>query len=282
MVSVAGPEIPDDAAFEWPPRPSRTALAWRDLAGGFIRSGMWWTLAFQDIKLRYRGSALGPFWLTLSMLFLVVGMGTIYSHLLNTQTHAYMPYLTVGLITWQYINTLAGEACHTFLLNDGVIQQVPIPFSIHAYRVVCRNLIVLGHTLVIVPLVLLYFAIPVGWSMLGLIPAAAMLAINGVWLCLFLGMITARFRDVAPIVNSVFYMAFFLTPVIWPLESLGPHRWMAEFNPLFTLIDVVRAPLLGVPTQPYSWPALIFFTALGAGMTFALFARFRHRIAFWV
>jgi len=282
MVSVAGPETPEEAVADWPPVPSRAALAWRDLAQGFIRFWMWWSLAIQDITLRYRGSMLGPFWLTLSMLILVVGMGTIYSHLLRTEARTYMPYLAVGLIVWQYIASVTMEACQTFLVAESVIQQVPIPFSIHAYRVVCRNFIVLAHTLVIVPIVLVFFAIPVGWSLVELVPAAAMLAINGIWVCLLLGMLTARFRDVAPIVGSAVQMIFFLTPVIWPVDALGIHRWMGEFNPFFTVMDVVRAPLLGVPPEPYSWPVLLGFTAIGSAVTFALFARFRHRIAYWV
>jgi hypothetical protein len=40
------------------------------------------------------------------------------------------------------------------------------PFSIHAYRNVCRNFIVLAHNLVIVPIGLVVFAIPIDWHVL--------------------------------------------------------------------------------------------------------------------
>ncbi len=77
-----------------------------------------------------------------------------------------------------------------------------------------------------------------------------------------------------PIVASFLQVAFFLTPVFWPIEALGIYRPLAELNPLFAAIDVVRAPLIGVPVATYSWPVLLAATSLGCGAAFLLFARF--------
>ena len=282
MVLLVQPETSSETVADWPPTPGRMLRAWADLGAGLIRYWMWWAMALQDIKLRYRGSTLGPFWLTLSMLVLAFGMGTIYSHLFHVDVHTYVPYLTVGLIVWQFISTTTTEACQTFMMIENVIQQVPIPFSIHAYRVVCRNLIVLGHNLLIVPIGMVVLHIPVHWEIFELIPAAALLALDGVWVCLLLGMLAARFRDIPPIVASALQMTFFLTPVIWPADQLGIYRWMADINPFYAAIDVLRAPLLGLPPAPYSWPLLTGFTAVGCALTFLLFVRFRSRIAYWV
>ena len=282
MVSIAGPETSEEAAAGFPPLPGRAAVARSDLIEGLRRVWMWSALAWQDIKLRYRGSMLGPFWLTISTALLVLGMGVIYAHLFHTRTAVYMPYLMLGLIMWNLIGWMFNDACQTFLAAESVIQQVPIPFSIHAYRVVCRNFIILAHSLVIVPVVLYIFSVQVGWSLIEIIPAMLILAVDGAWVSLLLGMICARFRDVPPIISSLLQMAFFLTPVIWPIDALGIYRPLAEFNPIFAAIDVVRAPLLGVPPVPTSWPVLLAATLIGGGVTFFAFARFRARIAYWV
>ena len=281
MISLAEPESLEAAVADWP-RPSRVVLAWRDLAQGFSRSWMWTALAFQDIKLRYRGSVLGPFWMTISTFVMVIAMGFICAHLFHTDTRSYMPYLTMGLIVWQLISTLITEGCQTFLATETVIQQVPIPFSIHAYRNVCRNFIVLAHNLVIVPIGLVLFAIPVNWHSLEIIPGFLLLAINGFWISILLGLISARFRDVPPIVASFLQVLFFVTPIFWPVELLGDWQAIATLNPLFAAIDVVQAPLLGTATAKYSWLVLLVMTILGSGVTFAMFARFRTRIAYWI
>jgi ABC-type polysaccharide/polyol phosphate export permease len=122
----------------------------------------------------------------------------------------------------------------------------------------------------------------VGWRILELVPAFLLFAVNGLWISTLLGLASTRFRDIPPIIGSVLQLLFFMTPVIWPADALGELRAIAIWNPLFAAIDVVRAPLLGVPTTPTSWPLLLGVTALGSGLAFAMFARFRTRIAYWV
>src|SRR5262249_27155376 len=140
---------------------SRTEAAWTDLFEGISKSWMWSTMAMQDIKMRYRGSLLGPFWLTISMVIMIAAMGLIYARMFHMEISQYLPFLTVGLVIWNFVSSLIIEGCQTFLSARNVITQVRMPFSIHACRTVCRNLIVLAHNMVIVPIVLMIFSVPV-------------------------------------------------------------------------------------------------------------------------
>jgi ABC-type polysaccharide/polyol phosphate export permease len=110
----------------------------------------------------------------------------------------------------------------------------------------------------------------------------ALLAVNGLWLSILLGMVSARFRDVPPIIANFMQVGFFVTPVFWPIAALGAWTSIAELNPLFAAVDVVRAPLLGNAVGETSWLVLLGSTLFGCGLTFALFARFRTRIAYWI
>jgi ABC-type polysaccharide/polyol phosphate export permease len=243
---------------------------------------MWSTLALQDIKLRYRGSMLGPFWLTISMFITVLAMGVIYPLLFRMSASSYVPYLALGLIVWQLLSSIITESCDIFLREEGTIQQVPLPFSIYAYRSVCRNFMVLAHNLILLPIGVLFFGVRIGWNILEVIPAFLLLAVNGFWITILLGLVSARFRDVPPIVSSFLQVLFFLTPVIWPVAALGELQRIVMWNPLFAAIDVVRSPLLGVTPAESSWFILIGTTVLGSGLAFVTFARFRARIAYWI
>jgi ABC-type polysaccharide/polyol phosphate export permease len=262
--------------------PTRASAAWDDLIEGMSRSWMWSAMAMQDIKLRYRGSVLGPFWLTISMIVMIVAIGLIYARLFNMDVGRYLPFLTVGLVTWQFVSSLITDGCHAFLSSQHVISQVRLPFSVHVWRSVCRNLIILAHNMVIVPFVLAIFGVSIGWNVLTVIPALAVLTINGVWVSILMGMLSARYRDVPPIMVNFVQVAFFITPVFWPAEALGHWTPYLVLNPLFAAIDVVRAPLLGAAPLPYSWSVLLVMTMLGCAGTFALFVKFRPRIAYWV
>jgi ABC-2 type transport system permease protein/lipopolysaccharide transport system permease protein len=271
-----------DMTVDLPRRASRAAAAWADVVEGMAKSWMWSAMAMQDIRLRYRGSMLGPFWLTISMVIMIAAMGLIYARLFNMEITRYLPFLTVGLVIWNFVSTVIIEGCQTFLSAQNVISQVRMPFTVHAWRTVYRNLIILAHNMVIVPFVLVIFGVPVGWDVVIIVPALAILTINGLWVSVLLGMISARYRDVPPIVMSLVQVIFFVTPIFWPPEALGVWMQALPLNPLFAAIDVIRAPLLGQAPLTYSWPVLLVVTVLGSLGTFALFAKFRSRVTYWI
>jgi ABC-type polysaccharide/polyol phosphate export permease len=243
---------------------------------------MWTALALQDIKLRYRGSVLGPFWVTINTLMMVAGMSLIYSQLFNIDKNTYLPYLTIGLVVWQFISGVITDSCDTFVRAEGTIKQTPVPFSVYAYRGTCRNLLILAHSLPVVPLAWAVFGVHVDWYVIEIVPALVILAINGCWLGILLGMISARFRDVPLVVASALQAAFLLTPVFWPLQALHGWQWLVCFNPLFAAVDVMRAPLLCMTANEASWGVILATTVFGCVLTFSFFARFRSRIAYWV
>lgn len=267
---------------DWPVPPSEAIRACQDLVSGLRRSWMWAAMAVQDIKLRYRGSVIGPFWLTISNAVLIGAIGTIYPILFHADVLTYFPYLMVSLVAWQFISTMITEGCQTFISEQSIIRQVALPFSIHAYRLVYRNLLVLAHSCLVIPVGLLIFPTPIDLGIFWLFPALLVIALNGVWVAILFGMLSARYRDVPPIVASFVQVLFFVTPVFWSVRSLGGAQPWLGYNPLAAAIDVMRAPLLGTAPESESWPIVIAMTVIGCSATFALFARFRSRIAYWV
>jgi ABC-2 type transport system permease protein/lipopolysaccharide transport system permease protein len=262
--------------------PSRIHAALADLVDGLSKSWLWSAMALQDIKLRYRGSVLGPFWFTLSTLIMVAAMGGIYARLFGMEVAHYLTFLTVGLVIWQFICSAINEGCHTFLSSQQIIQQACMPFSIYAWRIVYRNLLVLLHSAVILPVLFMICPRPIGWQVITSALALGLLAINAFWIAMLLGMISARYRDVPPIVANAVQVVFFITPIFWPPESLGQWQSLLPINPVFAAIDVVRAPLLGSEPLAYSWTALLLATLFGSLGTFAAFVKFRPSIAYWV
>lgn len=261
---------------------SRAFDASKDLIAGWRRSWLWLALARQDIRLKYRGSLLGPFWLTISTGIMIAAMGFLYAKLFNSDPSTYLPFLTVGLVMWNFIAGLINEGCGTFSNAANVVHQVPLPYSIHVYRLITRNLIVLGHNVVIIPLVLLLFKVVPNSDVLLIPVGILLLTINGVWISFLFGMVCARFRDVPPIVASFVQVIFFVTPVFFTPSALGNWASIGQLNPFFAAIDLVRAPLLGQPFAPYSWVIIFGVTVVGCTVTFVTFARFRSRIPFWV
>ena len=256
--------------------------ALNDLSQGLAAVHVWPALAWQEIRQRYRRSLLGPFWLTISIGVLIAGMGPLYSRLFGQSVSSYFPYLAVSFVIWTLLASIINESCTAFISAEGLIKQTRMPLTIHVLRVVWKNIVVFFHHALILVIVFIIYPPPLNWSLV-LVPFAIFaIAVNAVWLSLFLGMLCARFRDIPLIINSLIQVLFFLTPVMWRPELLGRHAWSADLNPLHHLLEIVRAPLVEGRVPALSWAAVTVMALAGFAIVVPLFARYRARIAYWV
>jgi len=257
-------------------------LARRDLIDGVSRWWLWLSMAMQDIRHRYRGSVLGPFWLTISMAVMILTLGVLYSTLFKMDIRDYLPFLCLGLLVWNFISVSITDGCNSFVAAESIIRQIRMPFTVHICRAICRNVIIFAHNAVVFLLVALYFDLSLTSYSLLAVPGFVVLIINAFWISILLGMICARFRDVAQIVNSIVQVVFFMTPIIWKPEALQDRTWIADYNPLYAMIEIVRAPLLNQPVHNWLLVMVGLTTVAGCAGTYLFFRRFRHRIPYWI
>ena len=261
---------------------SMSLLAIRDIRDGILLWPLWGRLGWNDILQRYRRSLLGPFWLTASMAIMVVSLGVLYANLFKTEIQDFMPFLCVGLLVWNYISSVIGEAGSLFTGSESYIKQIRLPYSLYVYRFVWSRIIIFAHNFVIYFGILLYFAIWPGAAILLAIPGFILVTLNVALGSISIGMASARFRDIPQLVGSVIQIAFFMTPVMWKPELLEGRTYIVELNPFYHLIEVMRAPLLGKPFPVDSYIALGLITIVNLLVATMFFRRFRSRIAYWV
>jgi len=261
---------------------TRNRLALQDVAEGLRLWPLARSLGWLDIRLRYRGSVLGPFWLTLSTAVMIASLGVLYSVLFHTDIHEYLPFLALSQVLWFFLNTLVNEACTCFTQAEGMILAVRMPLFLHALRTLVRNILVFAHNVVVIVVVDVIFEINPGWHALLSLPGLVVWIIDALAICLLLGAFCARFRDIGPIVGSIMQIAFFLTPVIWQPHQLGASVWLLPLNPFFALIEIVRAPLLGNATSKYVWAAALVYRLALCVVSWVLLVRARGRVAFWI
>ena len=265
------------------PNPStRFASAVSDLTRGLRYRELWGMMGWQDIRQRYRRSVLGPFWLTLNMGLMVLGLGILYAGLFGQPVDTYLPFLTLGFIVWALLSGVLIEGTTVFIGADNVIRQISVPHSVFIYRMLWRNVIILGHNIWIYVAVAIVFGVWPGAAGLWALPAIAIICINGVWVGLLLGAASARFRDIPQFVSNLIPVFFLLTPVLWRPEQVPNRAAFVLFNPFYHFVEIVRMPLLGTPPPLLSWLVVIGITIAGWAATLAFFTRYRGRIAYWL
>ena len=254
----------------------------KDILDSLVSRHIWLTLGWLDIKQRYRRSALGPWWITLSLGITVLTMGVLYAKLFKQDIHSYLPFLAIGMVFWNLVSALITESSTVFIAAEGIIKQLPMSFGIHVLRMIWRNVIIFFHNMLVVFGVLLFFGIRPGPSLL-LFPLVVILVMaNGYWVGILVGILGTRFRDIAQIIASVVQILFFLTPVMWTPASLTHKVWIMEYNPLYHVLAIARNSLTGGAISYASYGVVFGMTFLGWILAFRFLVRYRSRIPYWL
>jgi ABC-type polysaccharide/polyol phosphate export permease len=282
MAARGGPSVAELVPEAAPAPPSPATRALQDIVEGIQRWELWVAMGIQGVKRRYRRSILGPLWLTLSLAIMVAVMSLLYGRLLNVPLDRYVPHLALGFIAWQFIQGVVSDGCNVFTSHKGWITSARWPLSLFVYKAVWENTLTMAHNALVYVGVAAIFRIFAGLPGLLLIPGLALVFINAIWMSLLFGALCARYRDIAPIVQSIMRVAFFVTPVIWMPNQLGTRAHLALYNPFTYFIELIRAPLLGEVPPLLTWMLALAVTAVGCLITWLFYVRFRSRVPYWL
>lgn len=267
------------------PKPNQTLLALKDIRDGLLKWPIWLMLAYQDVKLRYRRSVLGPFWITISMAITVYSMGYLYSHLFHSDLQTYFPFLVAGMLSWSLISSAISDLTDTFVLSDGLIKQIKLPYTLYIHRVATRNMIIFFHNIiVIIPILIIFHHVAKvnGYTLL-LIPDLLLFYLNALCYGIILAIIGARYRDVSQIIKSLIQVAFFLTPIMWNPNILPEKdQHLVLLNPFYSMIEIIRAPMLGTTPSLPILAIVSLITATGMIVSFVMLKKYRARIVYWL
>jgi ABC-type polysaccharide/polyol phosphate export permease len=254
----------------------------QEVVAGFLAWPVWIIMGWDDIRQRYRRSVIGPFWITLSMGVFIMVLGVIYSRLFHAELQSYLPYLTVGFVVWGFMSTAANDSCVAFTDSSRIIKQIKLPYSVYVLRVVWRNFMIFLHTIAIYIPIAIIFKVEPHLTTLYAIPGLALVYLNLIWLTTVIAILSTRYRDIQPIVGTMIQLGMFATPIMWTVSSLGDAKIVAEINPVYHLIEIIRAPLLGMAPQPQSWLVACGLAVIGSVLAIALMVRTSRRIVFWL
>jgi len=256
--------------------------AWNDLMQALARHQLVRTMVQTDFKSRYKGTLLGAFWLTATAGVTVLGLGVIYAQVFQIDFRSYLPYVAIGMMVWGLINGFVTESLTTFSGTATVFTQIKIPMSVFPMTLTGRLMTTFFYRALVVIAILfignkMITPLQIGASLAGV----AIIAWAGFWLAILFGILGARFRDFGQFVNAFMTFAFFMTPVFWDASRLTHYSFVAHFNPLYHFLNIVRGPLIGSADVGLSFIVAGVFSVLLPVLAFGMFAKFRHRLAYW-
>lgn len=241
-------------------------------------------LVRQDLKARYRGSALGMLWAIVMPLGMTLIIAAVYSLLWKNDIHYFVPYLFSGLTPWTFLTVCCDMGALAYIGAEGYIKQIPVHIEIFPVRtttVAFINNLLFGLVAYFVTLICLSPHMLTPWT-LTLIPALALFYLFG----LSMGMIAATaqvyIRDYAPLQSLIFQAMFYVTPILYDFNMLSEMGFSVIYraNPFFYLIQVMRDALMGQQPNPVFWGTAAVITAGVFCVAQNLFARTKDKIVF--
>lgn len=239
-------------------------------------------LIVRTLKIRYKDSALGFFWTLLGPIFLILIYG-LFLRLMRFPLP--LPVLVSGIFIWQFLAMCMGDAAHAVIGNANLVKRASFPRILLPLSMALANAVNFILSLVVVAGVLVVQHVAPG--PLWLLPVALLAQFT---VCLgmssLLSALNVFFRDVQHVTGVVTMAWFFLTPVLYDVDTLSRVSgadWLMPFyylNPMAGIMALYRAALLAQPLPPAAWLAesLLVAVAVG-GFGLAVFQRLQARFA---
>jgi ABC-type polysaccharide/polyol phosphate export permease len=254
----------------------------RDLVDGLMMWEMWGRMSWLEVKRRYRRTLLGPMWVAASLGIFAIVLSLVWASLFKQNVREYLPFMLSGLIPWILIAGCVSEACSAFISGEPLMKSRRFPYSVLLHVILARHTTVFAHNMITFAVAALFCSVPLTLNTLLIVPGMALLLVNLSWIALLLAILCLRYRDVQQVVSSIMQIALFITPVFWPTAQLtGRLTAVVDFNLLYHMIEMVRAPMLGKAPSAGSYLVCLVFAAAGWLVTYQLLARKRHRLVYW-
>jgi ABC-type polysaccharide/polyol phosphate export permease len=252
---------------------------YRELLGNLFR---------RDLQAKYRGSALGVVW-TIANPVMLMGVyllvfGVVWPAKFSTIDH-YSLFLLSGLAVWTFFAAAVQSATRSMLDNANLIRKTRFPRQLVPLSVVFAHVVSFAAMLLLLLVINFVVLSRVRATEWLAIPLCALVVGVVCGLGLLFASMNVLFRDVEFIVAALLVPWFFLTPILYSLDTVAAkHAHVVEVihwvNPLSPAVEAVRAPLF-LGTLPRWTDALYLVVACAISLALGafVFSRIDDQIA---
>lgn len=232
-----------------------------------------------EIRQSNRRTLLGPWWITLQIVIWLFSITFIYANLFGISESSYINYLCTGLLAWTWVSAILSEGGNIFIENRALIHNTKINKFILVSSAAFRLFIIFIYQIpVYIILNLLGFG-NINKNLLYLVPNSCILFFISINIIGINAYLFSRFRDLPKLIGASMTMLLMLTPVFWPASQLSESRkFIITYNPLNYLIDLIRMPLLGIPTPLLNYYVTIGMLVISAIVLFLIAKNYFNKI----
>lgn len=201
-------------------------------------------LISKTIKTRYKRSTIGILWTLLNPLLTMLVLTIAFSAMMRSAVPSYPVYLLIGLVVWNLFAGSTAWAMGTYIGAGSLLRRAYVPPTIFAVACIGNCLINFFFSLVPLAIMMLFLGHPFYPSWWFVPIAVFVVSVFSLGVALFVSTLGIFFSDVVEMYQIALQAWFYLTPIIYPLEFMpARYSWIALGNPMYHMIELVRAPI---------------------------------------
>lgn len=246
---------------------------WLDYGELWRYRDLLWSLAFRDLRLRYRQTALGVLWVVFQPLagagIFTLVFGWVAG--MKAPKGSYFLFSMAGLLTWNAFQSTLTKSSMALIANASLVSKVYFPRLLLPFSTVLSTLVDLAIGTCAFLVLSLCTAAPPPWSAVLSLPLWIGLTLaSGLGLGLLAASCMTRFRDVQHVLPLVLPFLMYVSPVAYGMASV-PAGWEHYFkwSPVAWMLEGTRGALTGggtVPTEWIAYSAAVSAILLAAGV----------------
>lgn len=249
------PEILIEPEKGWVPVNLREIWRFRELL---------YFLAWRDVKVKYKQTALGVIWAVLQPVLAMLIFSVIFGRFASIPSDGipYPIFVFIGLLPWNYFAAVLGQSTTSLVAGSNLISKVYFPRLIIPASSAIAALIDLLIGFAVLVVMMLWYGVELSPGIL-LVPVLVFITLmNAVGFGIWFSALNVRYRDIQYAIPFLIQIWMFATPVIYPASFVGEKwGWLLMLNPMGGVIEAFRPAVLG--HQPMPWQGLLISAFMG-------------------
>lgn len=207
--------------------------------------GLLIVLAWRDIKIRYKQAALGVSWAVIQPLLSTIAFSVFFGELAKVPSDGipYPVFYLVAFTPWNYFSNSVSRCSFSLVSNSQLLSKIYFPRLILPMSSILPGLLDYAITLLLLFGLMLWYGIPVSWTVVFMIPLLTVLTIlPALGIGLWLSALNVSFRDIGHAVPFLMQIWMLATPIIYPMSLIPEtYRPLLFLNPMVTVTEAYRA-----------------------------------------
>jgi lipopolysaccharide transport system permease protein len=220
-------------------------------------------LIWRDVKVRYKQTLLGVAWSVLQPAMMMIVFTLFFSRVagFNDDQVAYPVFVLAGLLPWTFFTSGLSAAANSVIGSERLITKIYFPRLAVPFAAVGSAFVDFLLALGLLGVVMLYYGVAPGWSILLAPLMLALLTLAAAGFGTMLAALNVAYRDIRYVIPFMVQLWIFATPAVYmPLADVSDdlvHTLLA-LNPLNNIVAAFRCAVLG---RPIEWLGLATATA---------------------